>query len=329
MVLLILACTGREAPLTESGTAPTGTPPPPAMETATPTDTAPPPPTCLAAGVYDRTVEVAGVELRYRLTVPEGADPHPGVIVFHGGGSTGAAMETVSQLTQRGGPRGYATLFPEGFRVGGVSQVWNAGACCGPVATLPDHVAATLAMLDDAQAAGACLDDDRIFATGHSNGAMMTYRLACEASERLSAVTISAGTLATEDQTVDPPDVLFTCAPSRPVPVLHVHGLEDTCVTYDGSQAAQGSDLLAVEDAVRVFRERAACPDDPDDVTEGVVRRRRWSCPDDVEVQLVTVEDLGHAWAGSPIYGNPELCGGTTTIAVSTTDEALDFFDRY
>ncbi len=334
-ILLLLACSGEDPPGTDATGTPDTVPTAPVVPTAPKgssmtADTASPLPDCLVEGAYDRTVDVDGVTFRYRLTVPGGTERHPAIVQFHGGGSTGLAMETVTQLALRGGPRGYATLTPEGAPAGGVGpQVWNAGACCGPVATLPDHVAATIAMLDDAQVAGACLDDDRVFATGHSNGAMMTYRLACEASDRLAGAAISAGTLATEDQTKEPPEVAFTCSPSRPVPVLHVHGLEDRCVPFDGSVASQGSDLLAVEEAVAVFRQRAACPDSPTDVTNGVVRRRTWTCPDSVEVQLVTVEELGHPWAGSPIYGNPETCGGTTTIAVSTTEEALNFFDRH
>lgn len=285
-------------------------------------------PACRSAGVYDETVMVDGLAFRYRLTLPD-AVPRPAVIQFHGGGSTGAAMDTVSGWANLGNGEGVATLTPEGFPVGGVGpQVWNAGACCGPTDALPDHVQATVAMLDHAQAQGACLDDDRVFATGHSNGGMMTYRLACEASDRIAAVAVSAGTLATEDQTVQPPRVAFTCTPPEPVPLLHVHGVEDLCVPLDGSESANGNDLLSIDDAVARFRALAACPAAPSETVTGPVRRQTWSCPDAVEVTLITVDALGHAWAGSDIYGNPERCGGTTTSAVSTTEEAWAFFSR-
>jgi len=324
LIAVVIACAGEGGPV-ESGPAsmpPTGTPPTEPTPTPMPT-TSPTTPTCLGPGDHDLQVEVDGRTFAYRLHVPSTPAPHPVIVQFHGGGSTGAAMELVSELSSRGDPLGFATLTPEGFAVGG-SQVWNAGACCGPTAILPDHVTATVAMLEHAEERGACLDEARQHAIGHSNGAMMAYRLACEESERFVSVALSAGTLATVDQRTEPPTRAFTCAPRRPVSVLHVHGLEDRCVPYDGSVSASGNDLIAVEEAVAAFR-ASDCPAEPDDTTAGVVRRRRWDCADHA-VELVTVEELGHAWAGSPIYGNPELCGGTTTTAVSTTDEALAFF---
>ncbi|MEN0062418.1 MAG: PHB depolymerase family esterase [Myxococcota bacterium] len=331
----LVACSSSPEPATP--TAATGTPevPEPTATTATtggPTaDTQDPGPVCRAAGDYDETIEVDGRPFRYRLHVPPtGAEPRAAILQLHGGGSDGAAIETVTGLSALGDQEGFATLTPEGFAVGkGGPQVWNAGSCCGPPALLPDHVASMIAMIDDAQTKGACLDADRIFATGHSNGGMMSYRLACEASDRIAAVAISAGTLATVEESVDPPLVAFECTPSRPVPLLHVHGLEDLCVPYDGAVASNGQDRLGVEAAVEVFRTAASCPDEPTDETEGVVRTRTWTCPQDIEIALVTVEELGHPWAGSPIYGNPEQCGGTTTDAISTTTEAWAFFERH
>ncbi len=284
-------------------------------------------PGCLPAGDYDRSVDVAGTTFRYRLHLPPGeAAAWPAVILFHGGGSTADAMDAVAGLTSLGDAEGFATLLPEGYAVQPGTQVWNAGACCGPTSLQPDHVAATVAMLDDAQVAGACLDEGRIHATGHSNGGMMTYRLACEASDRIASIAVSAGTLADEERSTKPPEAAFTCAPARPVPLLHVHGLEDRCVPFGGGPAVTGNDLRPVEEAVGRFREIAGCEAKPTDTTKGPVRTQVWSCPDGVDVELITVEKLGHAWAGSPIYGNPELCGGSTTDAVSTTAEAWRFF---
>ena len=329
LLSILFACADPvAAPSATATTAETGVAVPTADTTPAPEPD--PKPTCLGAGEHDFTVDVQGTPFRYRLRIPTGgAEAHPVIVQFHGGGSSGEAMETVSRLSELGEPQGFATLTPEGHAVVGMIQVWNAGACCGPTATLPDHVAATLAMLDHAQSEGACLDEARVYATGHSNGGMMAYRLACEASERVAAIAISAGTLASEDQTEEPPTVAFGCALDRPVPLLHIHGIEDLCVPYDGSLSALGNDLLSVEASVDVFRSRAGCPSTPVDVTKGEVRRRVWTCPDDVEVELVTVESLGHAWAGSSIYGSADRCGGTTTTAVSTTDEALAFFSRH
>ncbi|MEL6344985.1 MAG: prolyl oligopeptidase family serine peptidase [Myxococcota bacterium] len=286
---------------------------------------------CLEAGDYDEVVVIDGFTHRFRLHVPPDltADA-PLVVQLHGGGSDGAAMEVVSTLSAQGDVQGYLTLTPEGWEVPlNGSQVWNAGACCGPTDQQPDHVHAVREMIGLAEEMGACIDRTRVFATGHSNGGMMTYRLACEASDLFSAVAVSAGALVSEDLSGAPVTV-FTCAPERPVSILHVHGLEDGCVPFEGGTSeATGNTTLPIDAVMARWRAINRCAADADESGDDVVQRRAWSCADDASVALITVEGLGHAWAGSPIYGNPERCGGATTDAVSTTQEAWRFFQAH
>jgi len=60
---------------------------------------------------------------------------------------------------------------------------------------------------------------------GHSNGGFMSYRMACDLSERIASIASLAG--ATWD---DPAD----CAPAAPVHVLQIHGTSDDTILYDG-----------------------------------------------------------------------------------------------
>jgi len=291
-------------------------------------DAAPSP--CRPPGDYLGVVRVDGLEHRYRVHVPpQRIRPAPLVVQLHGGGSTGRAMEFVSRLTAQADTEGFVVVTPEGWPARGVGpQLWNAGACCGPVAEAPDHVAAIDAILDQVIAQDACIDSGRLFATGHSNGGMMAYRLACELSRRMAAVAVSGGSLTNRDLETEPPTTLFECSPSEPVSILHVHGLEDLCAPYDGgiTGAGTGVPIPPVEDVIATWRDINDCGSGDDDA-DGPVRRRSWSCRGGTRVELLTVEGLGHAWAGSDIYGNPELCGGSTTDAVSTTEELWRFFE--
>ncbi len=287
---------------------------------------------CLAPGSYNYTLSIDGFSHAFALHVPvSSGDSRPLVIQLHGGGSTGAAMALVSGFTSLANSEGFAVLTPEGWAVGGAGgpQVWNAGACCGPTQFAPDHVNAVAAMLDELDAQGACIDPSRVYATGHSNGGMMSYRLACELSDRIAAVAVSAGSLTNIDFTQNPPAEVFACEPLRPVPVLHVHGLQDLCVPYDGSVATSGNTYPAIEPVVAFWRQFNGCGAGMDQRV-GEVRRQVWQhCAGDTEVQLVTVDSLGHPWAGSPLYGNPEFCGGSTSLLVSTTSEAWAFFSSH
>lgn len=66
------------------------------------------------------------------------------------------------------------------------------------------------------------VDPKRIFATGISNGAMMSYRLACELSDKIAAVAPVEGA-----QNVD-------CWPSNRISVIVFHGTADRLVPFDG-----------------------------------------------------------------------------------------------
>lgn len=69
------------------------------------------------------------------------------------------------------------------------------------------------------------IDHGRVFVTGHSLGAEMAHRMACDASEDVAAIMSLAGQV-----TKDPAG----CAPTRAVSVLEVHGTADQTIGYNG-----------------------------------------------------------------------------------------------
>ncbi|MAZ92902.1 MAG: hypothetical protein CMF58_00630 [Lentimicrobiaceae bacterium] len=68
------------------------------------------------------------------------------------------------------------------------------------------------------------IDTDSIFIVGHSNGGMMSYRLAMELSHRITAMANLAGSM-----------MFDTIIPGFPVPILHIHGTADQAVLINGS----------------------------------------------------------------------------------------------
>jgi polyhydroxybutyrate depolymerase len=133
--------------------------------------------------------------------------------------------------------RGYAIVFPDGTAGELLSKLrtWNAGggvddwrcvsgdACERGI----DDIAYVRALIEDVSAR-ISVDEARIFVTGLSNGGAMSHRLACEASDVIAAIAPIGGGL---QRTVEVP-----CAPSRPVPVLQIHGTADTCWRYEGGE---------------------------------------------------------------------------------------------
>ena len=95
---------------------------------------------------------------------------------------------------------GYAVAYPEGgkpayFPLGLVGDSWNAGACCPEAcADKVDDVSFVRAVVADATSK-LSVNEDKLFCLGMSNGAFMTNRVACEASDLFKAFAASSGPL--------------------------------------------------------------------------------------------------------------------------------------
>lgn len=77
-----------------------------------------------------------------------------------------------------------------------------------------------------------CIDTDRMYATGQSNGAMMTYQLGAAYSNRLAAIAPISGSLHWDQLVV----------PESPIPVFAVTGTKDTTVPGNGTKKGKTSD---------------------------------------------------------------------------------------
>jgi polyhydroxybutyrate depolymerase len=133
-----------------------------------------------------------------------------------------------------------------------------------------------------------------------SNGGDLSYRLACEADDLVRAVIPVAGCLMGV--------IAESCAPTRPVPLLEIHGTDDPITLWGGDP--DGDDgwgvYLGAEASVGHFVDHYGHTDYaeeavPDREADGrTARRRRWTGgPSGVEVQLLQIDGGGHDWPGA------------------------------
>jgi polyhydroxybutyrate depolymerase len=138
------------------------------------------------------TLTYDGLERTYILHVPPSYNerhPVPLVISLHGGGGNAGHQRRVSDFNRLADEKGFIVVYPNGT---GQRQdailTWNGGACCGYAMTnnVDDvgFIRALIAELSNAYA----IDPKRIYVTGISNGGIMAYRLACEASDVIAAI---------------------------------------------------------------------------------------------------------------------------------------------
>ena len=156
---------------------------------------------------------------------PKSKNPLPLVVALHGGGGSGRQFETQSRLSEKADKEGFIVVYPDGLQNPGILglRTWNAGACCGQSAVTrqADDVGFIRELIDKLVATYR-IDSKRIYATGHSNGGMLCYRLACELPDKLAAIAANAGTMQVET----------ACRPTRVMPILHIHSQLDRNVPY-------------------------------------------------------------------------------------------------
>jgi polyhydroxybutyrate depolymerase len=203
--------------------------------------------------------------------------------------------------------------------------MWNGGNCGGN--RLPkevDDVAFVSALLDDLIGSYA-VDPQRIYATGISNGAVMTYRLAAELSDRIAAIAPVSGSMGTD-----------LGAPKRPLSVVHFHGTLDEYVPFlggVGKKSISGTPYWPVSHSIRAWVKANGCDEHPKvevlsksgDELE-VTRNTHAAGNEGSEVVLVTIEGGGHTWPGMK---PPAKTLGKSTLSISANDLMWEFFEKH
>lgn len=281
-----------------------------------------------------RAVTVGGITHEYHVYVPasyDGTRAVPLLLFFHGGGGNAEEGERTVNLRATAERRGFILVRPEGYDRSGLGlRTWNAGACCaGAVRDGVDHVAAVRAILDRVESEWR-IDADRVYATGHSNGGMLSYRLACQLSDRIAAVAPNAACLVNQDLEADPPRTLFPCEPARAVPVMHMHGDADTCVPMEGGRSTGLERSLrppVAEGLARFVAINQAATTPRLTYQQGDVTCMTHDGADDADVVLCTANGGGHAWPGAAYSSMTRgLCGGRAIEGMDANEAIWDFF---
>jgi polyhydroxybutyrate depolymerase len=226
-----------------------------------------------------------GVSRAYEVHIPPsytGTTPVPLVMTIHGAHNTPTMVRTWSKMNPVADQNGFIVVYPAGV------DCWNAGFTIGGCAAAPDDVGFLKAVVADVES-HACIDTKRVYATGISNGSMMSQYLACQASDVFAAVGgVSGGA---------------SCRTTpRAISVFYVHGTEDKTLGFSGAQPNVNGWVM-----------RNGCSTTPMEthnmgstkcVTYG-------NCREGAEVVFCTVTGMGHCWpedsncgpGGGPTYG--------------------------
>ena len=331
VVLLTTACAGDGTASSTSVTSPSTTTGPLTTQPGTTEQSIEPtttniPSTPPAAVTETRTLTHDGLDRSYRLHVPEGlpaGESVPLVLGFHGGLGWADQFAFSSNYDEIADRESFIVVYPTGVPVvaGRPAATWNGGYCCGPSARDDiDDVGFVAAVLDELEAEYP-IDANQVFVVGHSNGGIISYRLACEMSDRIAAIGVVAGSLGGID-----------CKPLAAVSIIHIHGDEDHNHPIEGGvgeDSVAGVDFNSAAETLDTWIGLNACDSEPVEHSErsesgDEVQTSTWSgCVGDTEIEFVVIVGGSHAWPGST--SSREGPGGVPSQALDASETIWAF----
>ncbi len=259
----------------------------------------------------------------------------PVVLAFHGGGGNAGQFRGSNGLVRVGEEHGFIVVHPEGTGLLGL-RTWNAGFCCGRAAELGvDDVGFVATLLDDL-ARRTPIDRDRVYATGHSNGGMIAYRVAAELPGRLAAIAPVGGARLADN-----------LDNAEPLPLLHLHSRTDPRAPYDGGLGPpfpgtqHRTTHPPVEDVLAQWRALNGCSGDPVLLESRVAPdpgldaghradHLGWhDCTRGPPVELWLLDGPGHGWPGHRVGPVQAALGGPSTGIVDAAEAVWTFFREH
>lgn len=235
-----------------------------------------------------------GINREYILYVPNSYDENsatPILFNFHGFG--GSASQFISRADMRAEAElnSFILVYPQGSCLDGVPH-WNPCPIGGDNKSSADDLGFFEAMINEISTEYN-LDMERIYTAGYSNGGMMAYGLANYKSNLIAAVASVSGSML---------DCLET--PNHPMPVLHLHGTNDSVIAYDESSNDYNS-VQSTLDYWTNFNNTVSTPTINSDNTSGMTIEQYVYDQGDNSVSVEHYKYIGgeHVWFSETYQG--------------------------
>jgi polyhydroxybutyrate depolymerase len=226
-------------------------------------------------------VTLSGNDQKYSLTTPDGRvrtyivhlpagynanKTYPLVLVLHGGLGSAESVAAMSGMSSVADINGFLVVYPQGASHSEGRQLrdlptWNAGQCCGYAMRENIDDVTFIRQLIAQASMSYSVDPSKILVAGISNGGMMAQRLACEAADLFAGAATVAGSIQ-----------VASCTPSRPIPLVMIHGTADDAVPYEGGTGSnsmtRNTNFPPVEQQIYDWAARNICAGEP--ATEAV-----------------------------------------------------------
>ncbi len=183
----------------------------------------------------------------------------------------------------------------------------------------PPNDLAFLNALVDSLKLSYSIDENRLYMCGMSNGGIMSYYVACDPNNRFAAVGSVTGTMDTA--------FFAGCNPSRPTPVIEIHGDADGTVPFGG-----GASFVAIDTVMKYWsnvngtNNAPMISNYPDIVLNDFCTATEYAYLNGInnsEAVLVKINGGAHTWPGASIIF------AVTNQDFSASVRIWNFFRRY
>ena len=256
-------------------------------------------------------------------------EPLPIVFFFHGAGGTAQQAAHTYGWAQKADAENFFAAFPEGLpvrpdRPGSFllnPHIWR-DQRAGMQVSGVDDVHFFEELLNRLEAT-LPIDPKRVYVTGFSNGAGMTFTLGARFADRIAAIApVSSQSFTTIEKLV------------RPVPVYYLAGTADPLIPYHGGSVTlpwgNTRTTQPVQHSAETWAALDGCPPTPEVVSDehGVRVVRYGPGNDDAEVLFTTIEGNGHHWPDTVELLPHAICGPTLD-PFNATDRIWEFFVKH
>ncbi len=275
---------------------------------------------------------VDGIARNFIVYNPKGnktAGKMPMIFVNHGGKGNAEGMIQLADFRSIADRDKIVLVYPNGSNTNNDGQSWNDGRpTVSNIAGIDDvNFFRKMCdyMVDNFQ-----VDNNRIYATGISNGGFMSSILGLQLSDRIAAIAVDAASI--EE------GISNTNSPTNQVPALYIQGTLDTFVPFNGGTVSPGAGGIAISHANAIAKWitvnncslTPVTTDLPDIANDGTTIKQRVykNNTSGTEVVSYVVLNGGHTWPQGQQYLS-ELLIGKTSQDMNACEVMWQFFKRF
>jgi len=251
------------------------------------------------------TISHEGIDRTYYVSYPDNpTESTPLIINMHGYGGTAQDQQSYSQMDQFAHAQNMTVVYPQGLNYSwNVFTYWDSNSY--------DDVGFISIMIDSI-AQNFNIDLNRVYACGMSNGGYMSYRLACDLSDKITAFGSVTGNFMINSTINDCQDQ------NRDVPIIHLHGTSDAVVNY---YPPSFDYALTVGESIEFWSEHNSLTDEiVNSINSNVEIYTYYNESNLTKFVHYKVYGGGHEWFGSPWAIN---------WGFNTSEVLVDFFSQY